>query len=203
MNEAREYENSKGIGGRSRGAAGEGQDSNNKNNSAAGGRCNARQQSSGSSETSTDGFERNTGNGSGDKVSFREGTSPTLLLQDTLSPLLGEVDALFERSKQIVASLNAQGNRMQEDDVSFASRCRRRDTQRSSQPSNLKLSRRSAARRPPRHSVSARTCCVLSRLPQVRTLGRSMSVDSSSSSRCLDPTTLFLRLTHVCSFCWT
>lgn len=72
------------------------------------------------SDTSAEGCERNPSAGPMlVKSSFgHHGASPTLLLQDTLSPLLEEVDLLFEKSKQIVQSLQAQGNRMQDEDVS-------------------------------------------------------------------------------------
>lgn len=46
-------------------------------------------------------------------------SSSHVLLQDTLTPLLDEVDILFEKSKQIVASFKAQGNQLQDDDVSM------------------------------------------------------------------------------------
>lgn len=48
-------------------------------------------------------------------------TAPNLLVQDTLTPLLDEVDALFECSKEIIASIKAQGNQKQEEDVRWCS----------------------------------------------------------------------------------
>lgn len=42
--------------------------------------------------------------------SHHAGSPSTVLLQDTLTPLLDEVDVLFERSKEIVATVKAQGN---------------------------------------------------------------------------------------------
>lgn len=65
-----------------------------------------------------DGFDRSAPKGALGKTPFAHGNTSALLLQDTLSPLLEEVDALFEKGQEITASLKAQGNRMQEDDVS-------------------------------------------------------------------------------------
>ncbi|CAM9329686.1 unnamed protein product, partial [Hapterophycus canaliculatus] len=47
---------------------------------------------------------------SGASGSKSDASAGGLLLQDTLSPLLDEVDALYERSKEIVASLTGPGN---------------------------------------------------------------------------------------------
>lgn len=45
------------------------------------------------------------------KSTYAHHSSPsTVLLQDTLTPLLDEVDLLFERSKEIVATVKARGN---------------------------------------------------------------------------------------------
>eukprot|EP00752_Nemacystus_decipiens_P003153 g2920.t1 len=41
--------------------------------------------------------------------------SGNILVQDTLTPLLDEVDALFERSKEIIADITAQGKQHDED----------------------------------------------------------------------------------------
>ena len=65
-----------------------------------------------------DGFDRSAPKGALGKTPFAHGNTSALLLQDTLSPLLEEVDALFEKGQEIAASLKAQGIRMQEDDVS-------------------------------------------------------------------------------------
>lgn len=65
-----------------------------------------------------DGFDRSAPKGALGKTPFAHGNTSALLLQDTLSPLLEEVDALFEKGQEIAAGLKAQGNRMQEDDVS-------------------------------------------------------------------------------------
>lgn len=48
-------------------------------------------------------------------VPSKTDASGNILVQDTLSPLLDEVDALFERSKEIIADLVAQGKEDNED----------------------------------------------------------------------------------------
>lgn len=127
VNEARDYENNKGVIGRNNNSS-----ERQQGNISGGNRRNRQTSAPSASETSPDGFERNTSAGLLGKTSFSHASSPsspTVLLQDTLTPLLEEVDALFEKSKQIVASLKAQGNRMQEEDVSTRTRtCCRIDT---------------------------------------------------------------------------
>lgn len=117
VNEAREYENNRDSG---KGTRPEAQTQDNSSNLSLALTSKGSRPASISSlsETSADGFERITPRGATSKPSFSHGNSPPLLLQDTLTPLLDEVDALFDKSKEIVASLKAQGNRMQEDDVS-------------------------------------------------------------------------------------
>lgn len=48
-------------------------------------------------------------------VPSKTDASGNILVQDTLTPLLDEVDELFERSKEIVASIAAQGKQCEED----------------------------------------------------------------------------------------
>lgn len=45
-------------------------------------------------------------------------STTSVALQDTLTPLLDEVDLLFEKSKEIVASLNGDASQMQSEEVS-------------------------------------------------------------------------------------
>lgn len=124
VKEAREYENTRRTPGRS--TRTEVQDNNNSSSSTSTSVLSRRTRqpsvSSPVSETSADGFERSAPpkavGGSLGKAPFAHGNSSTLLLQDTLSPLLEEVDALFAKGQEISASLKTQGNRMQEDDVS-------------------------------------------------------------------------------------
>lgn len=124
VKEAREYENSRRIPGRI--TRTEVQDNNNSSSTSILGR-RTRQPSVSSpvSEASADGFERSAPpkgvGGALGKAPFAHGNSSALLLQDTLSPLLEEVDVLFAKGQEISASLKAQGNRMQEDDVSWLS----------------------------------------------------------------------------------
>ena len=56
----------------------------------------------------------------GGVMSSKTDAAGNVLVQDTLTPLLDEVDALFEQSKEIVASIKAQGRQQQEEDVSLA-----------------------------------------------------------------------------------
>ena len=56
----------------------------------------------------------------GGVMSSKTDAAGNVLVQDTLTPLLDEVDALFEQSKEIVASIKAQGKQQQEEDVSLA-----------------------------------------------------------------------------------
>lgn len=105
-NDSREYDNNKGM--------------NRSGTTSGGGRGRSRQTEI-SSETPlpADRFERSKSSVSqGNKAGFSHGSSSSLLLQDTLTPLLDEVDALFEESKRIVASMKAQGSRLQDEDVS-------------------------------------------------------------------------------------
>lgn len=60
------------------------------------------------SPTSETPNSRNTSGGGSSTKS--DSSAGGLLLQDTLSPLLDEVDALYERSKEIVASLTGPGS---------------------------------------------------------------------------------------------
>ncbi|CAM9882875.1 unnamed protein product, partial [Ectocarpus sp. 13 AM-2016] len=135
VNDARDYENSRGS--RNGSEVQQQQDNNsssaasnsNNTNVATGISSRRGRHASPTSETSAKGFDgggRNlSGSGSGGggggvpSSSKTGGATGALLLQDTLSPLLEEVDALFERSKDIVASLKAPGggNNPQEDDV--------------------------------------------------------------------------------------
>lgn len=48
-------------------------------------------------------------------VPSKTDASGNILVQDTLTPLLDEVDALFERSKEIIADIAAQGKQHDED----------------------------------------------------------------------------------------
>lgn len=133
VNDARDYENSRGS--RNGSEVQQQQDNNNSsaasnsNNSVTTGISSKRgRHASPTSETPANGFDaggRNlSGSGGGGggvpSSSKASGATGALLLQDTLSPLLEEVDALFERSKDIVTSLKAPGggNKPQEDDVS-------------------------------------------------------------------------------------
>lgn len=105
-NDSREYDNNKGM--------------NRSGPTSGGGRGRSRQTEI-SSETPlpADRFERSKSSVSqGNKGGFSHGSSSSLLLQDTLTPLLDEVDALFEESKRIVASMKAQSSRLQDEDVS-------------------------------------------------------------------------------------
>lgn len=48
-----------------------------------------------------------------------DGASCAVMVQDTLTPLLDEVDVLFSKSQEIVASLNRDASVMQEEEVTY------------------------------------------------------------------------------------
>lgn len=105
VNEARDYEKS-----RSSGAAQ--QEVNPSGNNAA---VSRRRHVSPTSETAANALDGGRTASASAGVPSKTDASGNFLVQDTLTPLLDEVDALFERSKEIAADFAAQGKQHDED----------------------------------------------------------------------------------------
>lgn len=111
VNEARDYEKSRNSG------AGQ-QDVN-----ASGNNASRRRLASPTSETAASALDGGRTVSASAVEPSKTDASGNILVQDTLSPLLDEVDALFERSKEIIADLTAQGKQYDEDVRAIACGC--------------------------------------------------------------------------------
>ena len=104
VNEARDYEKSRSS------LAGGLQDVNN-----ASGNNARRRHASPTSETAANIIDVGRPVAAPASAPSKTDASGNILVQDTLMPLLDEVDELFERSKQIVADITAQGKQLDDE----------------------------------------------------------------------------------------